>query len=71
MIKRSRLSGKTLLTDKPVTFFGVDFETNAVALLAEAKSKLDDRAEFAKLYSYTQLSVSGYADYRADKSSKA
>lgn len=62
---------KTLLTDKPVTFTGVNFDTNSVVLLAGAKSKLDDIAEFSKLYPHAQLSVSGYADYRAGKSSKA
>ncbi len=62
---------KTLLEDKPVTFTGGNFDTDSVRLSADAKIRLDEVAEFAKLYPGAQLSISGYTDYRAGKSQKA
>ena len=62
---------KTLLEDRPVTFTGVNFDTDSVRLSGDAKIRLDEVAEFARLYPDAQLSVSGYTDYRAGKSKKA
>ena len=61
---------KTLLEDKPVTFSGVSFDKGSAKLLDNAKSKLDDVAEFAKLYPDAQLKIAGYADFRVGKSKK-
>lgn len=61
---------KILLEDKPVTFSGVSFDTDSAKLLGNAKSKLDDVAEFAKLYPDAQLKIAGYADFREGKSKK-
>ncbi len=61
---------KTLLEEKPVTFDGVNFATDSSQLQGDAKSKLDDVAEFAKLYPDAQLNIAGHTDYRAGKSKK-
>lgn len=62
---------KTLLEEKPVTFSGVNFDTNSAKLLPSANTDLDDVAEFAKLYPGAQLQISGHTDYRAGKSKEA
>lgn len=62
---------KTLLEEKPITFAGVNFDTKSAKLLPSAKEKLDDVAEFAKLYPDAQLQITGHTDYRAGKSRKA
>lgn len=62
---------KTLLEEKPVTFTGVNFDTDSARLPASAKSRLNDVAEFAKLYPNAQLKIAGHTDYRAGKSGKA
>lgn len=62
---------KTLLEEKPVTFTGVNFDTKSARLPSSAISRLDDVAEFAKLYPDAQLQIAGYTDYRAGKSRKA
>lgn len=62
---------KTLLEEKPVTFSGVNFDTRSARLLPAANSKLDDVAEFAKLYPDAQLQIAGHTDFRAGKSKKA
>ncbi|MDO9012690.1 MAG: outer membrane beta-barrel protein [Gallionella sp.] len=62
---------KTLLEEKPVTFSGVNFDTNSAKLLPSANTELDDVAEFAKLYPGAQLQISGHTDYRAGKSKEA
>lgn len=62
---------KTLLEEKPVTFSGVNFDTNSAKLLSSANAELDEVAEFAKLYSEAQLQIAGHTDYRAGKSKEA
>lgn len=62
---------KTLLEEKPVTFSGVNFDTNSAKLLPSANSELDDVAEFAKLYPSAQLQISGHTDFRTGKSKEA
>ncbi|MCX7193083.1 MAG: OmpA family protein [Proteobacteria bacterium] len=62
---------KTLLEDKPVTFTGVNFDTKSAKLLPAADTRLDEVAEFAKLYPDAQLQIAGHTDFRAGKSKKA
>ena len=59
---------KTLLEDKPVTFTGVNFDTRSAKLLPLTDAKLEEVAEFAKLYADAQLQIAGYTDFRAGKS---
>lgn len=61
---------KTLLEEKPVTFSGVNFATDSASLPDDAKLRLDEVAEFAKLYPDAQLHIAGHTDYRAGKSKK-
>jgi OOP family OmpA-OmpF porin len=61
---------QTLLEEKPITFTGVNFDTKSAKLLDSAKSKLNDVAEFAKLYPDAELQIAGHTDYRAGKSKK-
>lgn len=62
---------KTLLEEKPVTFTGINFDTKSAKLLPSAEARLDDVAEFARLYPDAKLQVAGHTDYRAGKSKKA
>lgn len=61
---------KTLLEEKPVTFTGVNFDTDSAKLLSSANARLDDVAEFTRLYPDAQLTISGHTDYRVGKSKK-
>jgi OOP family OmpA-OmpF porin len=61
---------KTLLEEKPVTFTGVNFDTDSAKLLSSANAKLEDVAEFTRLYPDAQLTISGHTDYRVGKSKK-
>jgi len=62
---------KTLLEEKPVTFTGVNFDTRSAKLLSATDAKLNEVAEFAKLYPDAQLQIAGFADFRAGKSKQA
>lgn len=61
---------KTLLEENPVTFSGVNFDVKSARLQPGAMTRLDDVAEFAKLYPDARLQITGHTDYRAGKSKK-
>lgn len=61
---------KTLLEKKPVTFTGVHFDTKSAGLLPAEQSRLEDVAEFARLYPEAPLQITGHTDYRAGQSKK-
>lgn len=61
---------KILLEEKPLTFTGVNFETKSARLQPSAMVRLEDVAEFAKLYPDAKLLITGHTDYRAGKSRK-
>ncbi len=61
---------KTLREEKPVTFSGMHFDEKSVRLLESERSRLEDVAEFARLYPATRLEISGHTDYRAGQSKR-
>ncbi len=53
---------KTLLSDKPVSLEGTNFDFNSAKLRPAADKKLSEVAEFAGQYKDAKLNVTGYTD---------
>lgn len=53
---------KTLMSDKPVTLKGTNFDTNSAKLNSAADAKLNEVAQFAATYKDAKLDVSGHTD---------
>lgn len=53
---------KTLLTDKPVTIEGANFDFNSSKIRPGAVKKLNEVVEFAAAYGNAQLEISGHTD---------